>query len=195
MSSIDSPPIREKFHLMRTVVSTHQELFTSFRRGIEHASWVKFCATFFGFKSVELEWRGYADDGPLFYQYNPTCVYPTPIARYGQFAETESFVPEPVLSYRLANVAISCMKYLHRLDFNTLLTHYHFLASWARRSKQLPWLWRRRMRITSMRRQRPVRNHGGHKCSFPQKLQQSRQITYSEKIGRASCRERVWYWV
>ena len=103
------------------------------------------------------------------------------ITRYGHF-ETKTFVPEPILSYRLANVAISCMQYLHRLDFNTLLTHYHFIASWSTRSKKLPWLWRRRMRVTSMKRRRPIRNHNGHKYSFPQKLQRSHQISNSEKI-------------
>ena len=184
MSSIDSPPTRETFHLMRTVVFVHQELSISFRRGIKHSSWKNFCATLFGFNSAELQWRNIEDDDLLVYVYQPRRSYFTPISRHGQikFAKTKSFVPEPILSYRLANVAISCMKYLHRLHFNTLLTHYHFLASWATKSKKLPWLWRRRMRIISMRRQRPVRNHGGHKCSFPQKLQQSRQITYSETI-------------
>ena len=190
MSSIDSPPIRVKFDLMRTVVSIHRELFTSFRRGIKHASWKTFCDTLFGFNSPKLKWskvwskavhKGGDDD--LVYPYRPGVAFLTRISRNGHFTETKSIVPEPVLSYRLANVAISCMQYLHRLDFNTLPTHYHFLASWATKSKQLPWLWRRRIRVTSMRlgRRRPIWNHNGHKCTFPQKFRRP-WIIYSETI-------------
>ena len=181
MSSIDSPPIREKFHLMSTVLSIHQELFTSFRRGIEHPSWIKFCTTLFGFNSAELKLDN-RDRNCLTYSCG-LSPFGISIARNGHFAKIKRFPPEPVLSYRLANVAILCMQYLHRLDFNNPLMHYHFLASWARRSKKLPWLWRRRMRVTSMRRRRPIRNHDGHKYTFPQKKRQrSRQITYSETI-------------
>ena len=160
-------------------MSIHQELFTSFRRGIKHPSWKFFCATLFGFNFAAFEWEH--PSGILLYPIRPSFTIGTPITRYGHF-ETKTFVPEPILSYRLANVAISCMQYLHRLDFNTLLTHYHFIASWSTRSKKLPWLWRRRMRVTSMRRRRPIRSHDGHKYTFPQKLQRSHQITYSETI-------------
>ena len=170
MSSIDSPPTREKVSLMRTVVSILQEPFTSLRRGIKHASWKKICATLFGFNSAELMSVDRYDKDlfdPISYKY----YWPLT-------------VPEPILSHRLANVAISCMQYLHRLDFkfNTLLKQNHFLASWATRSTQLPWLWRRRMRVTLMRRQRLIRAHDGHKYSSPRKLQRSRQIIYSGTI-------------
>ena len=177
MSSIDSPPVREKFHLMSTVVSIHQELFTSFQRGIKHPSWKFFCATLLGFNSAEFEWNH--SNGGLWYTIG-SDVFVTPIAGDEHFAETKTFVPEPILSYRLANVAISCMQYLHRLDFNT--PHYHFLASRATKSKQLPWLWRRRIRVTSMRRRRPIWNDNGHKYSFPKKLRRPCQIFYSETI-------------
>ena len=194
MSSIDSPPTREKLHLMRTVVSIHQELFTSFRRGIKHPSWKIFCATLFGFNSAEFKWGRWIDlnGGHLTYPYRPDRASVTPIARHGHFAESKRFVPEPILSYRLANIARSCMQYLHRLDLNTLLTHYHFFASWAARSKKLPWLWRRRMRVTSMRRRRAIRNHDGHKYSFSQKLGQPYQIIYSKTI-KSHQEQRLFY--
>ena len=159
MSSIDSPPTREKFGLMNTVAFILQESFTSLRTGIKHASWKKFCAALFGFNSAELKW----DDEIYRYLIEP--------------ASYKSVInPEPILSHRLANVAISCMQYLHCLDLNTLPTQNHFFASWATRSKQLPWLWRRR---TLMRCRRPFWDHDGHKCSSPRKLRRSRQIIYS----------------
>ena len=163
MSSINSLPTREKFRLMSTATFILQEPFTSLRKGIKHSNWKKFCATLFGFNPAELKW---AD------QHYEDLIDPTSYKRYWP-----TTVPEPIHSHRLANVAISCMEYLHRLDSNTLSTHYRFLASWATKSKQLPWLWRRRMRVTSMRRRPPIWNHDGHKCSFPRKLLrlQSRQ--------------------
>ena len=194
MSSIDSPPSREKFRLMSTVTFILQEPFTSLRRGIKHANWKYFCATLFGFNSAELKWdNDYCLDlliDPTSYKHNWANYAPSPM--YGHFAETKRFVPEPVLSHRLAIVAISCMRYLHRLDFNTLPSQNHFLASWATRSKQLPWLWRRRMRVTSMRRRRPTWNHDEHKFSFSQKLRRSHQIIYSEII-QSHQEQRIFY--
>ena len=148
---------------MRTVVSIP---FTSLWSGIRHASWKNFCATLLGFSSAELM---------LVYQYDKDLFDPTSSKIYYRSLT----VPEPILSHRLANVAILCMQYLHRLDFNTLPTQIHFLASWATRSKQLPWLWRRRMRVSLMRRRRPIWTHDGHKGSSPRKLRRSRQIIYS----------------
>ena len=180
MSSIDSPPTREKVSLMRTVVSILQEPFTSLRSGIKHASWRKFCATLFGFNYAEL----ISLDG-----YDNELFDPTSYKHYWSLA-----VPEPILSHRLANVAISCLQYLHRLDSNTLPTHYRFLANWATRSKHLPWLWRRRMRVTLMRRQRPIWDHDGHKYSSPRKLRRSRQIIYSGTIQSLAHQEqRIFY--
>ena len=96
--------------------------------------------------------------------------------------------PDPILSHRLANVAISCMQYLHRLDFNTLPTQNHFFASWATKSKKLPWLWRRRM---LMRRRRPIWDRDGYKCSSPRKLRRSHQIIFSRTIQ--SHHEQIFY--
>ena len=188
MSSIDSPPTREKFSLMSTVnASILQELLTSIRRGIKHASWKKFRSTLFGFNSAELKCEerlsGYLNrDVPRSYE----SIFGT------QVALTKSLVPELILSHRLANVAILCMQYLHRLNFNTLPTQNHFLASWATRSKQVPWLWRRRMRVTSMRRRPPIWNHDEHKYSFPRKVLQSRPIIYSKTI-QSHQEQRIFY--
>ena len=190
MSSIDSPPTREKFRLMSTVAFILQEPFTSLRRGIKHANWKKICATLFGFSSAELKWdndycfRHLID--PTSYKHNRACFAYAPSPMYGHLAETQRFIPELILSHRLANVAISCMQYLQRLDFNTLPTQNHFLASWATRSKQLPWLWRRRMRVI-LRRRRPIWNHDAQKYSFPQK-----QIIYSEII-QSHQEQRIFY--
>ena len=165
MSSIDSPPAREKFSLLNTVVTIFQEPFTSLRRRIEYTSLKDLFATLIGINFVEQDY----------------CQ-----GLYGNMIrgdEMESLeAPDPILSHRLANVAISCMQYLHRLDFNTHPTQNHFFASWARRSKQLPWLWRRRMRVTLMRRRRPIWDHDGHKYSSPRKPRRSRQIIYSGAI-------------
>ena len=191
MSSIDSPPTREKFRLMSSVSFILQELFTSLRRGIIHANWRKFCASLFGFNSAELKWDDvfyrYLID-PTSYKHDRACTR----VSYGKVAETKRFIPEPILSHRLAYVAISCIQYLHRLDFKTLPRQNHFLASWATRSKLLPWLWRRRMRVTSMRRRQPIWNHDGHKYSFPQKHRRSCQVIYSETI-RSHQEQRIFY--
>ena len=163
---------------MNTVQSILPELFTSLQRGIKHASWKNFCATLFGFNSAELMWVN---------RYYKHFFDPTSYKYYWPLT-----VPEPILSHRLANVAISCMQYLHRLDFNTLPTQNHFLASWATRSKQLPWLWRRRMRVTLMRRRRPIWTHDGHKGSSPRKLRRSSQIIYSGTI-QSHQEQRIFY--
>ena len=138
----------------------------------KHASWKKLCATLLGFNSEELEW---ADQ-----RYNDLFTLYTEVAP-----------PEPIISHRLANVAILCMQYLHRLDFNTLPTQIHFFASWATKSKKLPWLWRRRM---LMRRRRPIWDRDGYKCSSPRKLRRSRQIIYSGTIQSLAHQEqRIFY--
>ena len=167
MSSIDSPPVREKYSLLDTVVTILRQSFTSLRRRIKRASLKKLCATLIGFNSADLELCNLYEDMIKLYSEYPFGV------------GTESLVPEPILSHRLANVAILCMQYLHRLNFDTLQTRNKFLESWATRSKQLPWLWRRRMRVTLMRPRRPIWDHDGHKGSSPRKLRQPRRIFYA----------------
>ena len=96
-------------------------------------------------------------------------------------AGTKRPVPEPIVSHRLAHVAISCMRYLHHRDPNTSLTQDHFRV-WAMKSKRSPWLWRQRMRLTSIRRRPPTRDYGGPKYPFAQSLRRSLQILYSKGI-------------
>jgi hypothetical protein len=88
-------------------------------------------------------------------------------------------IPEPILSYRLARVAISCMQYLHRQDPNTPPTQCQLLA-WALKSKRSPWLWTQRMRVISVARRRLVCNYYGPKCSFPQSFRRSYHPLYSK---------------
>ena len=147
MSSIDSPPTREKFRLMRILRFILDKPFMSFCEGI---IWGKFCATLFKLNSAEFKYgKHYFND--LFEPFKYSWINEP-------FTDAESFVPEPILSHQLANVAISCMQYLHRWDSNTPPTRDHFLASWATKSKQSPWLWRRRMRVTSMGRRQRIWN-------------------------------------
>jgi hypothetical protein len=93
----------------------------------------------------------------------------------GLIAETRRFVSEPILSHRLAHVAISCIQYLFHCGANA---QDHLLA-WAMKSKRSPWSWRRRMRVTSTRR-RPDKFTRAY--SFSQSLRRVRQKLYSEKI-------------
>jgi hypothetical protein len=90
-------------------------------------------------------------------------------------------IPEPILSYRLARVASSCMRYLHRQDPNAPPTQDKLLT-WATKSKRSPWLWRKRMRVISMARRRLIWNYDGSKHSFPQNFRQSYQPLYSKGI-------------
>ena len=168
MSSIDSPPTREKICLIITVAFILHKPFIALRSGIELASGKIFLFTLFGFNPAELM---------VFDSFTEL--------RGNSISDWEDFIPsarcnEPIMSHRLANVAISCIQYLHRFDSNALPTHDHFLASQATKSKHSPWLWGRRMRVTSIGRRRPIWNQDGHKYLFPQNLRRSRQIFYSE---------------
>ena len=142
---------------MRILTFILDEPFTSFCEGI---IWRKFCCTLFKLNSAELKL-----DKPDYVDLFDPFKYPE-INR--PFVDV---IPEPILSRQLANVAISCMQYLHRWDSNTPPTRDHFLASWTTKSKQSPWLWRRRMRATSMARRQRIWN-----------LRLSSQVFYSEMI-------------
>jgi len=89
--------------------------------------------------------------------------------------------PEPILSYRLACVAISCLQYLHRQDPNTLPTQGQLLA-WAMKSKRSPWLWKQRMRVISRACRGLIWNNHGTKRSFPQSSRQSYHPLQSKGI-------------
>jgi hypothetical protein len=204
MSSISNPPSRVKFALMSTVWFVLQDPFASLWRSSEPASWEKLCATLFGFSAQELE----GDEElrrPSCYQQRERMCHPKKYKdvrqpkdydahqpedyyadysnlMYGDLAITKRVIPEPILSLRLAHVVLACIRYLHRQDSNNLLVQHHPLT-WAMKSKLSPWLWRRRMRITSMRCRQPTCSHCDElQYSFPQSLQQSRQIFYSKAI-------------
>jgi len=55
-------------------------------------------------------------------------------------------------------------------------------AAWATKSKGLPWLWRQRMRGTSIGRRPPMWEYDVPKYSFSQSLRRSHQVLYSEGI-------------
>ena len=176
MSSVDSPTTREKFNLLWTITLILEERFKSFCEGVYLAIWQKFCTTLLKLNSAEIN----SDDFCDFFRNQHSSFW---------IGGSTITVPEPILSHRLANVAISCLQYLHRWDSNTSPTRGHFLASWlswARKSKQSPWLWRRRMRVTSVGRRQRIWDHDGHNYSFPLNLRQSRQIFHSETIQSES---------
>ena len=176
MSSITNPPTREKFHLMSTVWFVLQEPFTSLKWDIKCASWDRLCAALFGFNYAEIEWdyrHGHLMRDPKEYG----DVRTTGKVKYGHIAETTRLIPESIRSHRLSRVAISCIQYLHHMDSNARRTRDKFLA-WAKKSKQSPWLWKQRMRVTS-RGRRPDSDDGGPKYLFPQSLRRSRQVLYS----------------
>ena len=179
MSSIDSPPSREKFLFMDCIFFILKGPFTSLRKGIELASWENFGATLFKLNFEEFKVKSYNEFS------SPICLDPCRSLHYYEYvAKAVWLVPEPILSYRLAIVAISCMQYLHRWDSNTLPTRDHFFARWATKSKKLPWLWRRRMRFTSMGRRQRIWNL--------RLSRQDRQVFYSET--EYFCREqRIFY--
>ena len=168
MSSTDSPPIGEKYRLMKTVCSIFKKPFTL--SGKDFGRWEIFSTTLFKFNSTELE--TFLSDHTYLWGI--------------MFAENKSLPePGPILSHRLANVAISCMQYLHRWDSNTLPTRDHFLASWVTKLKHSPWLWRRRMRVTPMGRRQRIWNlrlsHQDHQV-FDFKTIQSEYFCQEQRI-------------
>ena len=176
MSSINNLPSREKFHLMSTVWFVLQEPFASLQKGLKLASWKKLCATLFRFDDEELKWD-YMSIRPLMRDpttYKEQCdkyvAMGWTCTMYGDLAKTKRLTPEPILAYWLAHVAISCMEYLCGQNPNTPPTQDHLLAGWAMKSKQSPWLWRQRMRLSSMGCQQPTWNYHGMEYSFPQGL-------------------------
>ena len=110
---------------------------------------------------------------------NPTKYDDPSVSRRRWEPDRTCNTPEPILSYRLAHVAISCMRYLHRQDPSAPPTQSQLFA-WAMKSKRSPWLWRQRMRFISMARRRLIWNNEGPKRSFPQSCQRSCQILHSK---------------
>jgi len=168
MSSIKSPPSREKFCLMSTVWFVLQKPFMSLQKGIHLASWDRLCATLFGFNQAEIEWDKSKDWGLMHDPTNYRVIQDHSCYGdlHGDLALTKRFIPEPILSHRLAHVAISCMQYLHHQDLNTFPT-WDYLLAWEIKSKQSPWLWRQQMRVTSMGCQQSSWNYDGRNAHFP----------------------------
>jgi len=173
--SIDNPPTREKFRLMRTVWFVLQKPIASLWRGTSAARWEKFCAKLFGLNEAEIR-----DSTPSRIMWDPTTydIYhlETTIGRLDEMKRG----PEPILSHRLACVAVSCMRYLHQYHNNPPMQGD--LAAWAKKSKRLPWLWRERLRVTSMGRRQPTSDSDLPKYSFSLSLRRSHQMLYSQGI-------------
>jgi len=98
---------------------------------------------------------------------------------HGVLDETKRLIPEPILSHRVACIALACMRYLHRQDPNNPPLQDNLLSAWAMKSKRLPWLWRQRTRVTSIGLRPPTLDYDGPKYSFPQSLRRSHQMLYS----------------
>ena len=183
-SSINKPPTREKFQLMHTVWFVLQKPIASLWRGMEAASWQRLCAKLFGFNESEMEFdQGYNGYGLM----HDTTTYDSTGrrgndldgTRYGLLNETRRNIPEPILSFRLARIALSCMEYLDRQNPNNPPMQDNLLAAWATKSKQSPWLWRHQIQGSSIRRRHP-QDCDMPKYSFSQSLRRSHQMLYSE---------------
>jgi len=101
---------------------------------------------------------------------------------YGLFDETKRLVPEPILSHRLAHISLVCMRYLHRQDPQNPPMQDDLFAAWVMKSKRSPWLWRHRIRVTSIGRRQTTRDYDVPKYSFSQSLRRSHQMLYSKGI-------------
>ena len=187
-SSINNPSTREKFHIMSTVWFVLQKPIASLWRGMETASWERLCTKLFGFNEAEIvDWD---DDNhacyrlmrdPTTYDINGKRDMRYDGKMYGLLEETKRLIPEAILSYRLARIALSCMRYLHRQEPNNSRMQDN-LAAWATKSKRLPWLWRQRLRVTSIGTRQPTLDYDVPKYPFPRSVRRSHQLFYSEGI-------------
>ena len=186
-SSINNPPTREKFRIMSTVWFVLQKPIASRWRGIGPATWTtweRLCAKLFGFNQTEI----YVDHRAKKLMRDPTTYNLSRDSKrgndldgtmYGLLKETKRLIPEPILSHRVACIALSCMEYLHREDpANSPPMQDNLLAAWAMKSKRLPWLWRQRTRVTSIL---PTWDYYWPEYSFPQSLRRSHQMLLHSK--------------
>jgi hypothetical protein len=67
-------------------------------------------------------------------------------------------------------------------DHNNPPMQDNLLSAWATKSKRLPWLWRHRIRVTSIGRRQPTGDSDLPTYSFSQSLRRSHQRLYSEGI-------------
>jgi hypothetical protein len=187
-SSINNPQTREKFRLMGTVWFVLQKPISSLWGGVEAASWERLCAKLFGFNEAEIDHDLEIVGGDKLMR-NPT-KYDIGGSRdddlhgtmYGLLDETISFIPEPILSHRVARIALSCMRYLGHQHHNNPQIQDNPLSAWAAKSKRFPWLWRQRIRVTSIGRRQPSLDYEAPKYPFPQSLRRSYHLLYSEGI-------------
>lgn len=194
MSTIDSRRNANKFHLLSTVWFVLREPFASQPTGFSQK---RLYATIFGFDRQDVIWDSWHFDlmrDPAGYIYATTPLGPI----LGHVAETKRLVPKPILSRRLAHVAISCIRYLHRWNPNVPQPQDH-LHAWAMKSRRLPWIWRRRLLVTSTRRGKKARYSESpwEPHSFPQSLRQLRHALcatgfQSEKVCMGAYRMYMW---
>jgi len=186
-SSIKNLPTREKFRLLSTVWFVLQKPIARRWRGVEAASWERFCAKLFGFNESEIQFDHDQDHDRRRLMRDPTTYDGAGRrgdnldgTRYGLPNETKRNIPEPILSCRLVRIALSCMEYLDRQNPNNPPMQDNLLAAWATKSKRSPWLWRHQIRGTSIRRRHPTWDYDMPKYSFSQSLRRSHQMLYSE---------------
>ena len=170
---------------MSTVWFVLQKPIASLWRGMEAASWARLCATLLGFNESEIQFDQGHDGYKL--MRDPTTYDSTGRMDnysngmvYGLLNETKRNIPEPILSCQLARIALSCMEYLDRQNLNNPPMQENLLAAWVTKSKRSPWLWRHRIRGTSIGHQQPMQKYDVPKYSFSQSLRRSHQMLYSE---------------
>ena len=180
MSSTDNYRSGERFYRLKIlwfVLRKPLNVFTAQRQCFCLPSWSKFCTALFGFNFPEGDVKVISEFMLDIGSYDDYLLTGFDGLRY--IPERLQAVPsEPIWSHWLARVTISCIQYLRRRDPNDTLAQTH-LRAWAKKSKQLPWLWRQRMRVTSTGR-RPDFDLSTY--SFPQRLRPLRQILHSERI-------------
>lgn len=171
MSTIDSRANAKKFHLLSTVWFVLREPFASQPTGFSQE---KLYVIIFGFDRQDVIWDSRHFNlmrDPAKYKEATTPFGPI----LGHVAGTKRLVPEPILSRRLACVAISCIRHLRRWNPNVPQPQDH-LHAWAMKSRRSPWIWRRRLLVTSTRRGKKARYSESPWVphSFPQSLRQLR---------------------
>jgi hypothetical protein len=185
MSSIDNHHSGEKFYRLKIllfVLRKPLKVFTTRREYFPLPSWNKFCTALFGFDFSEDDVETLCDlildsTGRSYYDYLLTGL--NGLDEKPEWL-LEDVPPEPIWSHWLARVTISCIQYLRCRDPNDTLAQTHLRAC-AKKSKQMPWLWRQRMRVTSTGRRLDL-DFDLPRYSFSQSLPRLPQILHSGRI-------------
>jgi len=166
---------------MSTVWFVLQQPISSLWRGTAAARWEILCAKLFGLNEEEIRYD--QNSRPDTLMRDPTTYDSKGWAGtiLGHLDETKRLIPEPILSHRLACVTVSCMRYLRQYHKNPPIQG-NLLAAWAKKSKRLPWLWRQRIRVTSIGRRQPTSDSDLPKYSLSLSLRRSHQMLYSQGI-------------